>query len=134
MTSKTFPTGSLFLTLAAVKAACSEGYQDALHHAKREIGRGSYHSRGRSLRALRDGEVVAGEAECWPWDGTSKSLIEAIDDAQSMHQADCLVIEGGIDYAASPRDYADAAYDPWVGEWAVTVWRSVQSTSELGAN
>lgn len=121
--NKTFPAGSLYSNLSDVKAACSGGYQDALRHAKREIGRGTYVSRGRYLKALRNDKIVAGEAECWPWDGTLKGLIDAIDDARFLNGADCLVIEGGINYAASPRDYADCNYDPWVGEWHVTVWR-----------
>lgn len=121
--NKTFPNGSLYSNLSDVKAACSGGYQDALRHAKREIGSGSYYSRGRFFRAVRNDQIVAGEAECWPWDGTLKSLIAAIDEARFGHQADFLAIEGGIDYASTPRDYADGAYDPWVGEWAVTVWK-----------
>lgn len=119
---KTFPAGSLYTNLTDVKNACSGGYQDAIKLAKRECGRGTYMSRGRHFKALRDGNLVAGEAECWPWDGTMRGLLEAIDDA-ILNRADCLVIEGGINYAASPRDYADCNYDPWVGEWAVTVWR-----------
>lgn len=121
--NKTFPAGSVYTSLADIKAACSGGYQDALKFAKREIGRGTYISRGRHLKALRNDEIVAGEAESWAWDGTLKSLIQAIDEARLNDNADCLVIEGGIDYAVTPRDYADGAYDPWVGEWAVTVWR-----------
>lgn len=120
--NKNFPAGSLYTNLSDVKAACSGGYQDALKFAKRECGRGTYMSRGRHFKALRDDKLVAGEAECWPWDGTMRGLLEAIDDA-ILNRADCLVIEGGIDYAVTPRDYADCAYDPWVGEWAVTVWR-----------
>ena len=123
MRNTLFPNGSLFSTLADVKAACSGGYQDALKFAKRECGRGTYISRGRHFRAVRDGELVAGEAECWQWDGTLKSLLEAIDEARFKHQADFLSIEGGIDYAINPRDYGDGIYDPWVGEWEVTVWR-----------
>jgi hypothetical protein len=118
-----FPTGSLYTNLTDVKNACSGGYQDALHEAKRECGRGTYVSRGRHFKALRNDELVAGEAECWPWDGTLKGLLEAINEARFHYQADVLAIEGGINYALNPRDYADCAYDPWVGEWAVTVWR-----------
>lgn len=121
--NKTFPNGSLYSNLSDVKSACNGGYQDALKHAKREIGSGSYYSRGKHFRAVRGTELVAGEAECWPWDGTLKSLLAAIDEARFGYQADFLAIEGGIDYASNPRDYADGAYDPWVGEWAVTVWR-----------
>lgn len=121
--TKTFPAGSVYTTLTDVKAACSGGYQDALKDAKRNCGGGSYYSRGKHFRALRNDELVAGEAECWQWDGTLKSLIEAIDEARLHYKADVLAIEGGIDYALNPRDYKDGAYDPWVGEWAVTVWR-----------
>lgn len=123
MRNNIFPAGSVYSSLADVKNACSGGYQDALHEAKRDCGRGSFYSRGRWFRALRDGELVAGEADSWAWDGTLKGLIKAIDEACFGEGADCLVIEGGIDYAVNPRDYADGAYDPWVGEWAVTVWR-----------
>lgn len=123
MINKNFPAGSLYSSLSEVKAACSGGYQEALAEAKRDCGSGSFYSRGKHFRALRDGELVAGEAECWDWDGTLKSLLAAIDEARFEHRADVLAIEGGIDYAANPRDYSDGAYDPWVGEWAVTVWR-----------
>jgi hypothetical protein len=119
---KTFPAGSVYTNLTDVKDACSGGYQDALKFAQRECGRGTYMSRGRHFKALRDDKLVAGEAECWPWDGTMRGLLEAIDDA-ILNRADTLVIEGGIDYAVTPRDYAECAYDPWVGEWHVTVWR-----------
>ncbi len=121
--NKTFPNGSLYNSLADVKAACSGAHQDALTWAKREIGRGTYISRGRSFVSLRDGDLVGGEAECWSWDGTLKGLVAAIDEARFSDRADTLVIQGGINYADTPRDYADGAYDPWVGEWAVTVWR-----------
>lgn len=119
---KILPLGSTYSTLTEIKDACSGGYQDALKFAKRECGRGTYMSRGRHFVALRDDKLVAGEAECWPWDGTMRGLLEAIDDA-ILNRADTLLIEGGIDYAITPRDYAECAYDPWVGEWHVTVWR-----------
>lgn len=123
MRATTLPNGAIYGNLGAVKAACSGGHQDALAWARRDIGSGTYISRGRCFRALRDGDLVAGEAECWPWDGTLRSLIDAINEARFGARADELVIEGGLNYAANPRDYADGAYDPWVGEWAVTVWR-----------
>jgi hypothetical protein len=123
MRNNTFPTGSLFNNLTDVKSACSDGYQAALAEARRDCGRGSYHSRGRHLRAMRGGELVAGEAECWPWDGTLKSLLAAVEEARFGLGADMLSIEGGIDYAVNPRQYADCAYDPWVGEWEVVIWR-----------
>lgn len=118
-----FPHGALFTSAADVKAACSDAYQDALREARRDCGRGSYHSRGRHLRATRDGELVYGEAESCPWDGTLKSLVAAINEARFGHGADLVSIEGGIDYAVNPRQYADMSYDPWVGEWEVVVWR-----------
>ena len=37
--------------------------QEMLAEAKRDCGRGSFYSRGKHFRALRDGELVAGEAE-----------------------------------------------------------------------
>lgn len=123
MNRTTFPAGSLFNSLADVNAVCSGSYQDALREARRDCGRGTYVSRGKSLIALRDSDVVAGEAESWLWDGTLKGLLAAIDEARFGDKADTLVVQGGINYAASPRDYADCAYDPWVGEWSVTVWR-----------
>lgn len=121
--NNSFPAGSRFESLADLKQVISASYQDALHEARRSYGRGSYYSRGKSLIAVRGDNVVAGEAESWLWDGTLKSLLAAIDEARLEHRADFLVIQGGIDYAINPRDYADGAYDPWVGEWSVTVWR-----------
>lgn len=112
----------LYATLSELKDACSGAHQDALRHAQREIGRGTFMARGKHLKALRDGDLVAGEAESWPWDGTLRSLRRAIAECDTL-RADTLVVEGGIDYAPTPRDYADGAYDPWVGEWSITVWR-----------
>lgn len=120
---KILPLGSVFTTLADIKAACSDAYADALTYARRECGRGTFVSRGRSVVALRDGDLVAGEAEAWGWDGTLEGLIDMIDDARFSQGADTVIVQGGINYAASPRDYADCNYDPWVAEWAVTVWR-----------
>lgn len=119
---KILPLGSTLATLASVKDACSAAYAEALLEAKRSCGRGTYISRGRHFRATRGGELVAGEAECWRWDGTLQGLIEAIDEARFEHRADSLSIEGGIDYALNPRDYGDGAYDAWVSDWAVNVW------------
>lgn len=123
MNRTTFPAGSLFDSLADLAGVVSASYQDALREARHDCGRGTYVSRGKSFIALRDDNVVAGETESWPWDGTLKSLLAAIDEARFGHEADTLVVYGGINYAASPRDYAECAYDPWVGEWSVTVWR-----------
>ena len=122
MRTNTFPSGANYGKLSDIKAACSSGYQQALRQAKRECGKGSFYSRGKWFRALQNGDAVAGGGDCWPWDGTLKGLLEAIDEARLQHYADALVIEGGIDYALNPMDYKDGAYDPWVGEWEVPVW------------
>lgn len=119
-----FPTGSKFFNLIGVKEAVSGSYQDALKYAKRELGAGCYRSRGKWLKAVdANDNVVAGECDTWGWDGTLKSLIEAINEARFQHNASALYIEGGVDYAAALRDFDDGAYDPWVGQWCITVWR-----------
>lgn len=121
--NKLLPNGAKFSNIADIKAACSGYYNDALKFAKREIGGGCYRSRGRYIKAFRDGNIVAGECDSWPWDGTLKSLVSAIDDVRfGEAKADTLIIEGGIDYAATPADWADCNYDPWVAEWNVVVW------------
>lgn len=112
----------IYATLSTLKAACSEAHQDALSAAKKECGRGTYVSRGRHFKAFSKDALVTGEAECWPWDGSMTSLKEAIVEA-ARKGADTLVIECGIDYAETPRHYADGEYDPWVGEWSIEVWK-----------
>lgn len=115
------PADAKFASLSAVQAAASDAHQDALAEARREFRRGCLISRGKHLKIIKNFEVVKGEAESWPWDGNLASLVRAIDEAKELG-ADFVEIEGGLNYAESPRAYADCDYDPWVGEWSVVVW------------
>lgn len=118
------PAGAVFGGLAAIKAAVSEAYHKAYYDARRSCGhRGLLASRGKSLHALdARGDVLAGEAESWMWDGTLASLSKAMEDAAGMGAAE-LTIEGGFNWSASPRHLASGDYDPWVESWSVTVWK-----------
>ena len=119
-----FPNGSKFSSLDDVKAAVSGGYQAALFEAKNEIGHGIYRSRGKWIKVTdANGDILAGEDDSWEWDGTLKSLIAAIDESRfGDPKAAALYLEGGVDYAASVRDFSDGAHESWVGEWSVLVW------------
>jgi hypothetical protein len=139
MRNLTFPNGSKFSRFDDVKNAVSGAYQDALKWSKRDIGAGCYRSRGKWLKAIdANGNLLAGDCDSWEWDGTLKSLIAAINETRfGEPKAVALFLEGGIDYAASLRDFSDGAYDPWVGEWSVAVWEkpehhnAVDSTSQV---
>jgi hypothetical protein len=112
-----------FHNLKSLQHACSEEHQKALIRAKREMGFGGvFASRGRYFYAFDDkGNVMAGEAESHPWNGTMKQLRSAIEDAR-MLGAHRLEICCGINWAESPQAMADWDYIPWVEEWRIDVW------------
>lgn len=110
------------MNFAELKKAVSAAYQEALAEARRNCGRdGVLRSRGKCFYATRGGQILAGEAESWPWDGTLRDLNRAIAECERLGATD-LHIDGGINWAASPAAFNDFDYDPWVAEWGVRVW------------
>lgn len=110
-------------TLSQINLACSLAYQLALSDAKRGIGRGVYMSRGRFLKAVDfKGNVVQGECESWAWDGKASTLAKALQVFDADPDVAYISIEGGINYAESVSAFRDGAYDPYVEDWAVTVF------------
>lgn len=108
-----------FKTIAEIKDTCSEEYQKELRKAKRNCPPGVLRSRGRYLSYINpeNQEVVKDE-----WKGTLKHIKAFIEEAKKA-KADDVMIEGGLDWAASVRDW-NVDYDPWVGEWSVLVWKN----------
>jgi hypothetical protein len=104
-------------------------YQTALAQARRDCPGQFLRSRGKWLRACKGDQTIAGEAECWEWDGKRTSVTKAIEGARRMG-ADRLYIEGGID-ASGTIDFAD--YEPLVAEWSVCVWEAPQPDAQEAA-
>lgn len=123
----TFPTGTQFKTFGEINEAVRAARAEAEREARECCGRGTYQSRGCAFRATNaKGDVVRGEAESWMWSGTGKAMLDAIFEARHDLQRLGVVeleIGGGFNYAATPRDMADCNYDPWVSDWAVSVWK-----------
>jgi hypothetical protein len=104
--------------MTSIKDQCSAAYQEALSAARRLAPRGFLTSRGRHFKMLKGDQVIAGECDSWPWDGTVAKLKQAILEAVAS-DADALYVEGGVDWRESPGDdYSE----PWLTEWTVTVW------------
>lgn len=123
MAQAVFPTGTKFTTFGEIKAAITKARIHANFEAIDSCGRGSIYSRGSHLKIVDErGNFIKGEAESWPFDGTAKSLIAAIDEARYTAGATELWVEGGYDFAVNPRAKADGEYDPWVSDWGVLVW------------
>ena len=111
------------MTFSEIKEAVVSARAAARKEAHRNCGRGFLFSRGSSLRAVdAKGDLVLGEAESWSWDGTKRDLERAVEEAKQAGAVE-LSIEGGWDWAATMQDKTDGAHDPWVGEWAVIIWK-----------
>lgn len=124
--------GLCYKSLVDLKGAVSAAYQESLKIAKRNCGRGSFYSRGKFFRALNEkGDLVLGEGYDRIWGGSLKEILEAVADAEKRG-AVLVALEGGVDFALNPRDYAECGADPWVAEWAVNVWK--KPGSELAAD
>ncbi|WOB06490.1 hypothetical protein [Piscinibacter gummiphilus] len=124
MSQITFPSGTQFANLAAIKAAIKEARDLARADAVETCGGGVIQSRGCSLRVVdAKGNLLKGEAESWMWSGTGKSLLDAVMEARYTKGASELSISGGFNYAETPRALADGDYDPWVTDWEVVIWK-----------
>ena len=117
-----FPLGTRFATVSTLKEQCSTAYQNALAEARRNIGRGFFRSRGKSVRGVdARGEIVFGEADSVIWDGSAKDLNRVIRlaiDAGAVNVS----IDGGVDYSDYFAGFDDGNYDAWVTDWSVDVY------------
>jgi hypothetical protein len=86
------------------------------------VGRkGFLKSRGSYVYVIREGNVIAGEGESIDFEGTKKQIQQLIE----KYNGCTIDVSGGFDYASSPKDYYEYGdYDPWVGDWSVTVFQS----------
>lgn len=105
-----------------VKYAVSDARNEAYRQAKRECFNGTWlRSRGAWFTAC-DKQGSVWESEAYEWNGTKRQLLEMVAKAKADEKIVELSISGGFDGAASLQDFNDGAYDPWVGEWDVTIW------------
>jgi hypothetical protein len=69
--------------------------------------------------------ILAGETESLEYKNTKKQIIKLIE--EFGQQPIRVMLAGGFDYANSPvAYYQDGDYDAWVGDWAVTIYDSIQ--------
>lgn len=111
-----------FKNATAIKDAVRAARGDCLDTLRRDRDTRSLWlvSRGACIRWVSEaGE--ASEADAWPFKGTVAEFVAMSKMATDPSVAG-IYIEGGYNGAESGRDYADGAYDPWVGEWSVAVY------------
>lgn len=106
---------------AELRADCSGAYQEALDHARGEIGYGTFRSRGRWLRVMAGDNPVV-ESGMIQFDGTQRQLNRIVAEYTAMPEVTEVYIEGGVDWAASVRAMCEYDYEPWVADWSVTIW------------
>jgi hypothetical protein len=105
-------------SIKEIKSAVSDAYQQALHDAKKDCGRGFYRSRGRYVYVMKDGETVRGfEGDQVEWNGT----IGQLNKLATEYPDHFIGIFGGIDHGEALAAFDEGWYEPWVGEWYVTV-------------
>lgn len=108
-------------TLAQIKQEVSAGYQDALASARRACGRGIYRSRGKWIVVTDCAHGIGhGEME---WDGTKKQLDRIVAEYTGKQGIDGIYIDGGIDFGENFAAFDEGWYEPWVGEYSVTIWQ-----------
>jgi hypothetical protein len=78
-------------------------------------------SRGAWIRTIGlDGDASNGDGE-WEFKPT-KACYDRLIGLRDDPAVTAVYIEGGHNAAETGADYAAGSYDPWVGEWTVTVW------------
>lgn len=109
-----------FTNVTELKAAVQAARATARAEAVESCGRsGCLQSRGAWIKVRNvAGEVIQGECDTWEFTGTAKQFKE-LADLLRYGSACTITIEGGWNWAASPRAMADLEYDPWVSEWSV---------------
>lgn len=122
-----------FINVTELKAAVAKARLDARSEAFVECGRkGVLQSRGAFIKVIKDKNVVQGECDSWPFEGTAKQFKE-LADLLRYGSADSIEIDGGFNWAESPRAMADCEYDPWVSEWSVEFGTKEDITAEIEA-
>lgn len=116
----------LFPTHAGMLIAIQEARAAAYQEARDAVGeRGVYQSRGAWALTCDQGGRVGPLIEAVPnkdW-STQKAFNKLIAEIEVKHpEVTQIFVEGGFDYAESPRAMQDGEYDPWVSDWSVKVW------------
>lgn len=62
-------------------------------------------------------------AEAWSWNGTWKTLLDAVERCAEELTCMELRLSGGYDGADSLDAFAYSNYEPWISDWSVVVWR-----------
>lgn len=107
---------------AQLRDDCSAAYQEALRQAKRDCEPGFFLSRGRWIRVTANGDSILDDGEC-EFRGTQKQLDAIVAEYVGKPGVTHVYIEGGLNWTSSLRDLRDYGdYEPWVGEWRVTIW------------
>lgn len=125
---------NITMKLADVKAACTEAADTARNEWRKEFGRkGCLFPRAREVAAqvrLPSGaveNVLAGNG--WEWDGTLATIKRAAAKAAESGELVGVYVDGGFDYADSPRAKQDGDYDAWVTDWSVPVWEEPKAVA-----
>ncbi len=110
-------------TRAALADAVSAARSDCLDFLRRqpETRRLWLVSRGAWVRTIGLDGNASNESDTWDFKPTAKCFAE-LAALRNDPNVSAVYVEGGFNGAESGRDYADGAYDPWVGEWSVPVW------------
>ncbi len=111
-----------FENFAELKEALSEAYNRAKQDAA--LNSDFKFLKGREKRLMSLHPTKADTRFCdgeWGWTGTLKDLKKAIEKAKEQGFSD-LVIDSGIDGAYSLSDFSDGNYEPYAGEYELTVW------------
>jgi hypothetical protein len=113
---------------AALEARVNEARHKAGAEARREsrkVGNRFIRSRGTWLcTSDASGQCSpAPEAEGPVWGGTKREIDALIADCLTKYpHVTEVYIAGGFDSAERLSDFSDFNYEPWVGEWSVSVW------------
>lgn len=112
-----------FTTAKQLNEAIRDARAQALTQAQADCGRGVFQSRGSYIygRGEKLGEPQ-GAAETHAFTNWTSLQAHIADVAANHPDVTEITIEGGYNYAASPRAMQDFDYDPWASEWALTVW------------
>jgi len=112
-----------FIKAADLNLAIRDHREEARREAAAGCGRGALMSRGAHVVGCdAKGEACLWVSEENPYT-SFKALMADIERVKAQHpEVFTLHVEGGFNFADSPRAYADGDYTPWVSDWSVKVW------------
>ena len=108
-----------FTSVTRLNSAITVARLDARGQATRDHGRGCLISRGAWIKVYDLGDnVIRGAADPWEWTGKAAQLRELAALLQCP-RVGRIAIDGGFNWAANPRDFADGAYKASASDWEV---------------